>query len=44
MILKHGDQRFWNENSRTVQEHFKNIYSDAKNIITIDFLKKNLTS
>ena len=36
MILKHGDQRFWNENSKAVQEHFKNIYSDVKNIITID--------
>ena len=36
----------WNENSRTIQEHFKNISiifkntSDVKNIITIDFLKK----
>ena len=44
MILKHGDQRLWNENSRTVQENFKNIYSDVKNIITIAFFKKNLTS
>ena len=40
---------FWNENSRTIQEHFKNISilfkntSDVENIITIDlkvFLKK----
>ena len=42
MILKHGDQRFWNENSKAVQEHFKNIYSDVKNIITIDFFLKKL--
>ena len=44
MILKHVDQGYWNENSRTIQEHFKNIYSDVKNIITIDFFKNNLTS
>ena len=44
MILKDGDQRLWNENSRTVQENLKNIYSDVKNIITIAFFKKNLTS
>ena len=40
---------FWNENSRTIQEHFKNISilfkntSDVENIITIDlkgFFKK----
>ena len=40
---------FWNENSRTIQEHFKNIsilfknINDVENIITIDlkvFLKK----
>ena len=40
---------FWNENSRTIQEHFKNISilfkntSNVENIITIDlkvFLKK----
>ena len=40
---------FWSENSRTIQEHFKNISvlfkntSDVENIITIDlkvFLKK----
>ena len=44
MILKHVDQGYWNENSITIQEHFKNIYSDVKNIITIDFFRNNLTS
>ena len=42
---------FWNENSRTTQEHFKNIsilfknISDVENTITIDlkgFFKKKL--